>query len=348
MTMNKKLIDLIAEGYNFSISDIVSIIENNSETDDNYLFCIADKIRRSIYGNKVYIRGLIEFSNYCKNDCLYCGLRCSNLNPKRYRITEDEILECCRNGYELGFRTFVLQSGEDLFFTDNMICSILKKIKENFSGCAVTLSIGEKSEESYQKYYDAGADRYLLSHETACKNHYSMLHPDNMNFQSRIDCLKSLKKIGFQTGAGFMAGSPFQTPECLAKDLIFLKELNPEMVGIGPFIPQSDTPFGKYPQGSLRLTLVMIALTRLILPHALIPSTTALSTIHPIGRELGLKAGANVVMPNLSPLKYRKYYTLYDNKLSDGEESAQCLKQLEEKNKNTGNENVKLRGDYIP
>ncbi|MGN0621428.1 MAG: [FeFe] hydrogenase H-cluster radical SAM maturase HydE [Porcipelethomonas sp.] len=345
---NKRIISRIAEEKDFTASGIVSIIEHGSPEDDSFLFEKADAVRKSVYGNKVYVRGLIEFSNFCRNDCFYCGIRKSNRNAVRYRLTEDEILECCKKGYQLGYRTFVLQSGEDPFFTDEKICSVVRRIKENFSDCAVTLSIGEKSEESYKKYSEAGADRYLLRHETADCEHYKKLHPAEMDFKNRIRCLETLKKTGFQTGAGFMVGSPYQTTGNLISDLLFLKSFQPHMVGIGPFIPQADTPFGSKKQGSLRNTLVMTALSRLILPHALIPATTALGTIHPEGRELGLKAGANVVMPNLSPVRYRKLYALYDNKICTGEEAAECRHCLESRVKKAGYEIVTDRGDFIP
>lgn len=346
MTMNKELIRKISAGESFSHKDIARIIDSNTPQEDQFLFSEADAVRRKNYGTEVYIRGLIEFSNYCKNDCLYCGIRKSNSSAVRYRLSPEEIFQCCCKGYDLGYRTFVLQSGEDPFYTDEIICSVVSRIKEQFPDCAVTLSIGEKSSESYRKYFAAGADRYLLRHETASKSHYLKLHPAEMSFDNRISCLKQLKEIGFQTGAGFMTGSPFQTSEDLGRDMLFIKELQPEMVGIGPFIPQKDTPFGSCPQGSLRLTLVMIALTRLILPWALIPSTTALGTIHPQGREMGLKAGANVVMPNLSPVRFRKLYALYDNKICTGEEAAECRVCLEKRVQKAGYEIVSSRGDF--
>ena len=310
----RKIIDNLSLGQ-FEYSDILEIIKNKDGEIDNYLFEKADSIRQKIYGRDVYIRGLIEFTNYCKNDCLYCGIRASNKNAERYRLTDEDILSCCENGYELGFRTFVLQGGEDPYYTDGKICEIVHQIKTTFPDCAVTLSIGEKSKETYKRFYDAGADRYLLRHETASEGHYNRLHPDKMSFKNRISCLYNLKEIGFQVGAGFMVGSPFQTAENLANDLVFLREFNPHMVGIGPFIPHSETPFSNFERGTLRDTLVMVALTRLILPNALIPATTALGTIDPCGRELGFKAGANVVMPNLSPVKVRKLYDLYENKI---------------------------------
>ena len=341
----RKLIDDLSLGQ-FEYSDILEIIKNKDDEIDRYLFEKADSVRQKIYGKDVYIRGLIEFTNYCKNDCLYCGIRASNQNAERYRLTDEDILSCCKNGYELGFRTFVLQGGEDPYFTDDKICELVSEIKSNFADCAVTLSIGEKSKETYKRFFDAGADRYLLRHETASEEHYNRLHPDRMSFKNRISCLYNLKEIGFQVGAGFMVGSPFQTAENLANDLVFLKEFNPHMVGIGPFIPHSETPFSEFSKGTLRDTLVMVALTRLILPNALIPATTALGTIDPCGRELGLKAGANVVMPNLSPIKVRKLYDLYENKICTGEEAAECKFCLENRVRSAGYEIVVSRGDY--
>lgn len=340
----KKIIDRISQTHIAEKDDIIAVIEDNSA--DDYLFAAADKIRRENYGTDVYLRGLIEISNYCKNNCIYCGIRRDNKNAERYRLSEDEILSCCETGYGLGFRTFVLQGGEDSYYSDDILCSIINRIKEKYPDCAVTISMGERSDESYQRLYDAGADRYLLRHETATKEHYEKLHPAEMSFENRMRCLKVLKKIGFQTGAGFMIGSPYQTHENLADDLLFLKQLEPEMVGTGPFISHKDTPFRDCANGTLRDSLVMISLTRLLLPHALIPATTALGTIHPQGRELGLRAGANVVMPNLSPVKFRKLYTLYDNKICMGDEAAECRKCLERRVKSAGYNIVTDRGDW--
>jgi len=317
----------------------------NDDSCDTQLFEAADRVRKSIYGNKVFIRGLIEISNYCKNNCYYCGIRCGNKNVERYRLTPDDILQCCKAGYALGFRTFVMQGGEDNYYTDNMLCDIIKQIKSDYSDCAVTLSLGERSKESYQRLYNAGADRYLLRHETASDKHYEMLHPTEMSFKNRIRCLMDLKEIGFQTGAGFMVGSPYQTRENLVNDLMFLKKLQPQMIGIGPFIPHRDTCFKNEKAGSLRDTLVMVALTRLLLPNALIPSTTALGTISENGRELGIKAGANVVMPNLSPVDLRKHYTLYNNKICMDTEAAEGLEALKMSMQNIGYEIVTDRGD---
>lgn len=305
----------------------------------------ADTVRLEHYGRDVYLRGLIEFTNYCKNDCYYCGIRCSNKAASRYRLTQEEILACCEEGYGLGYRTFVLQGGEDPYFTDARICAIVAEIRRRFPDCAITLSIGEHSRESYQSFYDAGADRYLLRHETADAAHYSRLHPDEMHFENRRRCLSDLKEIGYQVGAGFMVGSPYQTTECLIEDIRYLQELQPDMIGIGPFIPHQDTPFADHPAGDLKLTLRMLGILRLIFPKVLLPATTALGTIHPQGRELGLQTGANVVMPNLSPVSVRKKYLLYDNKICTGEESAQCVNCLAQRVKAAGYRIVTDRGD---
>ena len=300
-----------------------------SDNYDNELFSAADKNRREIYGDEVYIRGLIEFTNYCKNNCYYCGIRRDDKNAVRYRLTKEEILACCEEGYRLGFRTFVLQGGEDPYYTDYLICDIVSEIRKRFEDCAITLSLGEKSKESYKAYFEAGANRYLLRHETANDSHYRKLHPNDMSLQNRKQCLYDLKDIGYQVGSGFMVGSPYQTTDTLIQDIRFLQDLQPDMIGIGPYITHEDTPFSSFESGSLLLTLRLIAVLRLMFPYALIPATTALGTIHPQGRELGLKAGANVVMPNLSPVKVRKLYTLYDNKIFTGEEAAQCRGCLE-------------------
>lgn len=339
------LIDKLEKNQVLSKAEYSYLIENHTYEVDEYLFEKARKIREKYYGKDIYIRGLIEFSNYCKNDCLYCGIRCSNRKANRYRLTKDEILQCCHEGYELGFRTFVLQSGEDNFFTDAKLFDIISTIKNDFSDCALTLSIGEKTYEQYKSYFDAGADRYLLRHETANREHYGKLHPDSLSLDNRMQCLWNLKEIGYQVGTGFMVGSPFQTAENLADDMLFIKELKPHMVGIGPFISHKDTPFCEMKSGTMEQTLFMIGLIRLTLPYALIPSTTALGTINPNGREKGILAGANVVMPNLSPTFVRKKYMLYDNKICTGDESAQCRHCLEQRMKSIGYNVVVSRGD---
>lgn len=307
----------------------------------------AVRLRKHHYGNKVFIRGLIEFTNYCKNNCYYCGIRRDNREVERYRLTKEDILFCCQQGYALGFRTFVLQGGEDPYFTDERVTDIVSSIKKEYPDCAVTLSIGEKSYDSYAMYREAGADRYLLRHETANCKHYKMLHPAEMNLSVRKDCLHNLKKLGFQTGAGFMVGSPGQTLETLAEDLMFLKELQPEMVGIGPFLPHKDTPFREKQGGNVELTLYLLSLVRILLPKVLLPATTALGTADKGGRERGILAGANVVMPNLSPVTNRKQYSLYDNKICTDEEAAEGVKKLAASMEAIGYEVVYERGDFI-
>ena len=308
----------------------------------------ASALRRAIYGDAVFTRGLIEISSVCKNDCLYCGIRRSNRHAERYRLTPEDILSCAEEGYGLGFRTFVLQGGEDPFFTDAVLCGVVSAIKARFPDCAVTLSMGERSRESYQALHDAGADRYLLRHETADPDHYARLHPAEMSFENRMRCLRDLREIGYQVGCGFMVGSPFQTEATLAKDLAFVETFKPDMCGIGPFVPHHDTPFRDEPAGTLELTLFLLSVIRLIHPPVLLPATTALGTIHPQGRELGVQAGANVVMPNLSPVEVRKKYMLYDNKICTGEESAQCRGCLEARMRAIGCYLAVDRGDIRP
>ncbi len=307
----------------------------------------ADTLRRAHYGGRVYFRGLIEFSSYCKNDCFYCGIRSGNRNAARYRLTHKEILACCEQGYALGFRTFVLQGGEDPYFTDDRLCAIVSDITARYPDCAITLSLGERDRTSYQRLYDAGARRYLLRHETANDAHYATLHPDNLTLANRKECLYTLREIGFQVGAGFMVQSPHQTIETLADDLVFLRELQPHMTGLGPFVPHRDTPFAHYPTPTAERTLILLSLVRCLLPKVLLPATTALGTIDPLGREKGLQAGANVVMPNLSPITHRKDYALYDNKICTGEEAAECLACLSKRIASAGFEPDFSRGDHI-
>jgi len=341
----KELIDRLARTHRLEEAEYRFLIDNRSPEAAEYAAALAVEARKAIYGNHVYIRGLIEISNICKNDCLYCGIRRSNGNCQRYRLSEEEILGCCEEGYTLGFRTFVLQGGEDPYFDDDRLCRLLTAIKERHPDCAVTLSLGERSRQSYERLRRAGADRYLLRHETADEIHYGRLHPPAMSFGERMRCLSDLKELGYQVGCGFMVGSPYQTSAELAKDLVFIEKFQPDMCGIGPFIPQSDTPFGAEPAGTLELTCFLLSLIRLIRPNLLLPSTTALGTIHPRGRELGILSGANVVMPNLSPQSVRKKYALYDNKVSDGSESAQCKAELSRRMASIGYEVVTDRGD---
>ncbi len=341
---------------------VEKLIKNHTLTKDEYIELLSDwnnkevkekfkkeaiSLRKRYYGDKIFVRGLIEFTNYCKNNCYYCGIRRDNRNICRYRLTKEEILECCDYGYELGFRTFVLQGGEDPYFTDERMVDIVSSIKNNHPDCAVTLSIGEKSYKSYKAYKEAGADRYLLRHETACDIHYGILHPGEMKLSVRKECLYDLKDLGFQTGAGFMVGSPGQTLESIADDLVFLQELKPEMVGIGPFIPHHETKFANEPAGSVEFTLFLLSVVRIILPKVLLPATTALGTMAENGREQGILHGANVIMPNLSPLKNRKQYELYDNKICTGEEAAEGLKDLEKRVATVGCYISYERGDAI-
>ena len=342
--MNEIISKLINE-HSLTLEEYRELISGYNEETASVLRDEAVRLRKEIYGNTVYIRGLIEISNICKNDCFYCGIRKSNRLCERYRLSENEILECCAYGYSLGFRTFVLQGGEDGFFTDEYLCGLVSKIKENHSDCAVTLSLGERSEESYKKLFSAGADRYLLRHETADHEHYSRLHPESLSLVNRLSCLENLKKIGFQVGCGFMVGSPYQTAEALARDLKFIEEFKPDMCGIGPFIPHKDTPFGDYPAGSVDFTCFLLSVIRIIKPDILLPSTTALGTLDENGREKGILSGANVVMPNLSPEEARSRYMLYNNKLNTGVESAEKLEELKKRIKAVGYEIVTDRGD---
>ena len=315
--------------------------------DNDYLFERARAKAQEVYGKNIYLRGLIEFTSYCKNNCFYCGLRAGNKKAQRYRLSQEQILECCKNGYALGFRTFVLQGGEDPYYTDEILINIVKEIKTNYPDCAVTLSIGEREFESYKQLRKAGADRYLLRHETANNDHYRTLHPDKMSLDNRKNCLHNLKKLGYQIGCGFMVGSPKQTTEHIIDDLMFIKELKPHMVGIGPFIPHCDTPFNNEKAGNMRVTLNLLAILRLMQPNLLIPATTALGTIDAQGRELGILAGANVVMPNLSPVNVRKKYMLYDNKICTGEEAAECAFCMHNRIKKIGYEVAIAKGDCI-
>lgn len=324
-----ELIERLEEKHSLETSEYQYLIDHRDEEAAMLLAKKAVKARKEIYGNKVFTRGLIEISNICKNDCYYCGIRKSNSCVDRYRLSEEQILMCAEEGYDLGFRTFVLQGGEDGYFTDEVMCRIISSLKGRYPDCAVTLSIGERSEESYRKMFEAGADRYLLRHETADESHYKSLHPGNMDYSNRMKCLKLLKEIGYQVGCGFMVGSPGQTAYHLAEDLKFIEKFSPDMCGIGPFIPHKDTMYKDEEAGSAELTCYLLSIIRLIKPEILLPATTALGTVDQTGREKGILAGANVVMPNLSPVGVRKKYELYDNKICTGEESAQCRGCLE-------------------
>ncbi len=327
--------------------ELTALIETDDMDAAELLRRYADETRQKSYGKKVFLRGLIEVSSYCKNDCIYCGIRRSNKDAQRYRLSREEILSCCENGYELGFRTFVMQGGEDSSFTDDFMCSVISEIKEKYPDCAVTLSLGERSYDSYKRMKEAGADRYLLRHEAASQELYSKLHPDEMSLQNRKDCLFALKELGYQVGAGFMVGAPYQTTAHLVADLRFLQELQPQMIGIGPFVSHHNTPFADFKGGTLELTLRLLGILRLMFPKVLLPATTALGTIAPNGRELGLQTGCNVVMPNLSPVKVRKKYDLYDNKICTGEEAAECRGCLQRRIVSAGYEVATERGDCI-
>ena len=342
----KTLIDKLNANKTLSKSEWIGLISGFTPETAEYAGNIADNIRREIFSDKVYIRGLIEISSYCKNNCLYCGIRADNKDCMRYRLTKEDILSCCREGYRLGFRTFVMQGGEDAYYNDDLLCDIIFKIKSEFPDCAVTLSLGERGKDSFQRLFDAGANRYLLRHETADKKHYRYLHPPEMSYDARMKCLSDLKEIGYQTGCGFMVGSPGQTPECLAEDMLFIDEFKPQMVGIGPFISHHDTPFADCKNGSVDMTVFLLSLIRIMLPDVLLPATTALATLSPDGRERGLSVGANVVMPNLSPISVRKKYELYDNKAVSDSEAAEGLEDLKRRVEKIGYRIVEDRGDF--
>ncbi|MBQ2204558.1 MAG: [Lachnospiraceae bacterium] len=341
-----KVVSKFIDTHSLSVEEYESLLNNITSDEKEVLRQEAVKLATSIYGNKIYARGLIEFSNYCKNNCYYCGIRNGNKNCDRYRLTKEQIYDCCDLGYELGFRTFVLQSGEDLFFNDDLMVEIISHIRSKFSDCAITISIGEKEKSTYQKYFNAGANRYLLRHETANKKLYETIHPKEMSFDNRMRCLQDLRDIGFQVGAGYMVECPHQTNYDLALDLKFVEEFKPEMCGIGPFIPHKDTDYKNQKAGTLEKTLLLLSITRIILPRVLLPATTALGTINPLGREMGVEHGANVVMPNLSPTEVRSKYLLYDNKICTGDEAAECKNCMSARMKRIGYELVIDRGDF--
>jgi biotin synthase len=340
------LVDKLQADGTLSRSEFTCLIEGRTPEVAEYLFEKARQVRHEVYGKDIFLRGLIEFTNYCRNDCLYCGIRKSNLAADRYRLSQEDILSCCQQGYELGFRTFVLQGGEDPHYTDEVMVGIVKAIRAGYPDCAITLSLGERSLESYKRLYQAGAERYLLRHETRNEEHYAYLHPVGMSLRERLVCLQNLRDIGYQVGCGFMVGSPGQTTDCLVDDLLFIKEFKPHMVGIGPFIPHKDTPFAAQPTGTLELTVFLLGLLRLLDPKLLLPATTALGTISPTGRELGVMAGANVIMPNLSPVRVRNKYLLYDNKICTGDEAAECRFCIQRRMFNIGYDIAVTRGDY--
>lgn len=341
-----ELIDVLRANQTLGDEAFTRLYRERSEETDAYLYAQADLVRKEVYGNKVYLRGLIEISNICKNDCLYCGIRRSNSHAVRYRLSLEDLLACCEHGYGLGFRTFVMQGGEDAFFTDAVLEEWVGEVHRCFPDCAITLSLGERSRESYEHLFNAGAERYLLRHETSTQSHYEKLHPPEMRLAHRLHCLAELKDIGFQTGCGIMVGSPGQTWQELLADLRYMKAFDPQMVGLGPFLPAKHTPFEQEQAGTLADTLWMLAVVRLMLPHVLLPATTALATLSPAGREAGLRAGANVLMPNLSPQSVRKKYSLYDNKATLDGEAAENVAALSEWLRAIGYEAVIDRGDY--
>lgn len=347
MTSPLALAEKLARTHDLSGSELHTLIADRTDETRTYLQQQAKAVREQIYGSRVFIRGLIEFTNYCKNNCYYCGIRHGNDKAERYRLTEDDILACCAEGHALGFRTFVLQGGEDPFFTDEKLVGIVRAIRQGYPDSAITLSLGERSEQSYRALFEAGADRYLLRHETATKAHYARLHPPEMDFDRRMTCLEQLKAIGYQVGCGFMVGSPGQTVDDLVRDLRFIKTFRPHMVGIGPFLSHQDTPFRDQPNGTAELTLYLLSILRLLLPEVLLPATTALGTAAGDGRERGILAGANVVMPNLSPVSVRKKYLLYDKKICTGEESAQCIGCLTRRMASVGCTLAVDRGDSL-
>ena len=345
MEREKELIRKLDKECRLELNEWEELLRCKDEEVESFAANLARKRAKEIFGNKIYTRGLIEISNYCKNNCYYCGIRRDNKSVKRYRLSKEQILECAGIGYELGFRTFVLQGGEDGSFTDDFMVDVIREIRKNHPDCAITLSLGERSEKSYKLMHEAGANRYLLRHETADLEHYKGLHPEEMSFENRIQCLYTLKKIGYQVGCGFMVGSPGQTVSTLAKDMMLITDLQPEMVGIGPFVPHHATPFAKEPGGTVRQTLFLLSLIRILKPEVLLPATTALGTVDPKGREKGILAGANVLMPNLSPTDYRKQYELYDNKICTGDEAAECRVCLSNRVAAIGYEIVTNRGD---
>lgn len=342
-----ELIDRLHKEHTLTRGEFITLIKERDEENASYLASLAREEAVKIYGNSVFPRGLVEFTNYCKNNCYYCGIQGSNQHANRYRLSKDEILSACENGYQLGYRSFVLQGGEDPHYSDDVMVPIVSEIRKRYQDCAITLSLGERSKESYQKLYDAGADRYLLRHEAATPELYQKLHPESLSLENRIQCLWNLKEIGYAVGTGFMVGAPYQTVENLVDDLLFIQKLDPQMVGIGPFVPHHDTKFKDYPSGTVELTTYLTSILRLMNPHLLLPATTALGTIDPRGREKGILAGANVVMPNLSPVAVRKDYSLYDNKICTGEEAAECAGCLGRRLASIDYELVFTRGDYI-
>ncbi|MDO4854101.1 MAG: [FeFe] hydrogenase H-cluster radical SAM maturase HydE [Coriobacteriia bacterium] len=343
-----RLLDKLAGTHALELEEYELLLDCLSPESARALAQRAVAQRKQVYGNAVFTRGLIEVSSYCKNDCLYCGIRKSNSGARRYRLTAEEIVSCADAGYELGFRTFVLQGGEDPFFTDKVLSELVSRIREAHPDCAITLSFGERSRKSYELLYRAGAERYLLRHETASPDLYRRWHPESMSFDNRMRCLGDLREIGYAVGVGFIVGAPFQANADLARDLKFIERFGPDMCGIGPFVPHHATPFAGFAAGTVELTCYLLSAIRLIAPNVLLPATTALGTIAPDGREQGILAGANVVMPNLSPVVHRRDYDLYDGKICTGEEAAECRGCLGARMLSVGYELAIDRGDKAP
>ena len=343
---NIDLINKLNEEKHLNFDEWRQLFATFTDDDRQAAADIARAIAQAKFGRQVFIRGIVEFTNYCKNDCYYCGIRKGNRDVARYRLDKEDILRCCEDGYKYGFRTIVLQGGEDAYFNDERMCDIVAAIRKGYPDCAITLSLGERSRESYQRLFDAGADRYLLRHETADCEHYGKLHPSEMDWQRRMDCLRALREIGYQTGCGLMVGSPFQTADCLAKDMLFIEDFRPQMIGMGPFIPHKDTPFRDYERGSVRTTLFLLSLCRIMLPDLLLPATTALGSLRGDGRQLGVLAGANVIMPNISPIDVREKYMLYDTKIVNDNGAAENIQDLRDYMAEIGYEVVIGRGDY--
>lgn len=324
----KCIIDRLREKHKLEPEQYRALLTMRDPQDVEYLMSQAREVAQLKFGKHVFLRGLIELSNVCRNDCLYCGIRRSNHQVARYTLTREQVLACCEQGYEIGFRTFVLQGGEWSEEQSKWIADLIAEIRQHWPDCAITLSLGEHPKETYALWREAGADRYLLRHETHNSRLYGLLHPKGMTIGNRLQCLDWLKQLGFQVGAGIMVGSPFQSLKTIVEDIQYLIEFQPHMIGIGPFIPHHDTPLRRFPAGSVEMTARLYAIMRLALPQALIPSTTAMASLSPNGRLRGILSGANVVMPNLSPEDNRKQYSLYDNKASLGAESAQGIRVL--------------------
>jgi biotin synthase len=327
---------------NFNKTDIIKWLKADDAAE---LFAMADDIRKRYFKDEVHIRGIIEFSNYCMKNCFYCGLRRDNKTIERYRISEDEIIDTALKAGELGYKTILLQSGEDGGYTIEGLCAIIKRIRSNLD-CAITLSLGEKSFDEYRSLRDAGADRYLLRFETSDRGLFNKLKPDS-SYENRLDCIKNLKKLGFQVGSGFMVGLPGQTYEILADDILLLRELDLDMIGIGPFLSHHNTPLGNSASGTLDLTLRALAIIRILMPDVHIPATTAMGTVEKGGREKALQCGANVIMPNVTPIKYRKYYEIYPNKICIDDAPSDCRACIEGMLKSLGRAAATNKGDSI-